>query len=467
MAKDGEAPSDEDEGLSPLASPGRDIPLTLRLLSGREVPININEDATMSELRRYIEKTLSLPAHLTRLYLDREEVTAGYDSNLSSAGVVEDSVLTVVTVTSEDFEEVTLEDFGQQLLPSRLRKVKYTGMGKAGRTYTFRDALLGDKVSIRCVKRAFDDEEWAAELVKEIYLLQHFRHENILRLLDMPPALEDLTVCLTVEHMDIDLASILRSSQELTEEHCQYLTYQILRALSYIHSAGVVHHHLKPRLVMVNKNCHVKLTDFLDAKPVGSTVFDGYDTQRWYTAPELVLCEDRRTATVPRIQLSGTCDAWSVGCILAEMYQRKPLLPSKDPAHHVMGIMKLLGPPSEEEMEWVSNQKARDFIAKAKNAPGAEWRSDALTANLGASEAAQELIRHLVVFDPRRRTTCQEALQQPYFTDWCDPEERQMDRCAAPVDWEHLTSVTARDMQRQHVRQECQRRHPEFFESKT
>ncbi|CAE7874838.1 erkA, partial [Symbiodinium necroappetens] len=390
---------------SPPSIRGRDITLTLRLLSGREVHISINEDATMAELRRYIEKTLALPAHLTRLYLGQDQVNSGYDSTLAQAGIEDEGVLTVVSVASEEFEEVTLEGFGQQLLPARLRKVKLSGACAFWRHYTFRDALLGDKISIRCVKQAFSDEEWAGNLVKEIYLLQHFKHENILKLLDVPPAFEDFNdICIMVEHMDIDLASVLRSSQELTEEHCQYLTYQILRALSYMHSAGVIHHQLKPRVVMVNKNCHVKLTDFLDALPANAVHFDDGDHNRWYRAPELILNQDWTA-----LKLSGACDAWSVGCILAEMYRRKPLLPSRDAITHVQSILKLLGAPREEEMEWVTNQKARDFVAGCTLPTSGP---DAWTASLGASEAAQDLLRRLVVFDPRRRCTCQEALQE-------------------------------------------------------
>jgi len=457
------AEPEAEEDQSPPSIRGRDITLTLRLLSGREVHISINEDATMAELRRYIEKTLALPAHLTRLYLGQDQVNSGYDSTLAQAGIEDEGVLTVVSVASEEFEEVTLEGFGQQLLPARLRKVKLSGACAFWRHYTFRDALLGDKISIRCVKQAFSDEEWAGNLVKEIYLLQHFKHENILKLLDVPPAFEDFNdICIMVEHMDIDLASVLRSSQELTEEHCQYLTYQILRALSYMHSAGVIHHQLKPRVVMVNKNCHVKLTDFLDALPANAVHFDDGDHNRWYRAPELILNQDWTA-----LKLSGACDAWSVGCILAEMYRRKPLLPSRDAITHVQSILKLLGAPREEEREWVTNQKARDFVARKAGCTLPTSGPDAWTASLGASEAAQDLLRRLVVFDPRRRCTCQEALQESYFQDWSDPEERQLDRSAEPVDWAHLESVTSRDKQRQYVRQECHRRHPEFFEPKT
>merc|ERR1711870_85665 len=60
----------------------------------------------------------------------------------------------------------------------------------------------------------------------------------------------------------MDLAQLIRSPQPLTEEHHQSFTYQISRALCYLHSAGVAHRDLKPANVLVNKDCAVKLCDF-------------------------------------------------------------------------------------------------------------------------------------------------------------------------------------------------------------
>ena len=41
--------------------------------------------------------------------------------------------------------------------------------------------------------------------------------------------------------MDTDLGLIIRSSQHLSERHVKFFTYQILKGLKYIHSAGVIH----------------------------------------------------------------------------------------------------------------------------------------------------------------------------------------------------------------------------------
>lgn len=44
--------------------------------------------------------------------------------------------------------------------------------------------------------------------------------------------------------MQSDLNEILRSEEPLTEEHHQFLLYQLLRGLKFIHSANIIHRDL-------------------------------------------------------------------------------------------------------------------------------------------------------------------------------------------------------------------------------
>ena len=137
--------------------------------------------------------------------------------------------------------------------------------------------------------------------------------------------------------MDTDLTQIIKSEQPLTEEHYKFFLYQLLRGLKYIHSAQIVHRDLvlyffikKPRNLLVNSNCDLKICDFGLARPlfhnIKANVLTEYVATRWYRAPELLLSAQHYTTSV---------DMWSVGCIFAEMLQRKPFLPGTDTKNQI------------------------------------------------------------------------------------------------------------------------------------
>lgn len=65
--------------------------------------------------------------------------------------------------------------------------------------------------------------------LREIKLLRHFHHENIISILDIlrPPSLDDFKeVYLVQELMETDLHRVIRT-QELSDDHCQYFIYQV------------------------------------------------------------------------------------------------------------------------------------------------------------------------------------------------------------------------------------------------
>lgn len=137
--------------------------------------------------------------------------------------------------------------------------------------------------------------------------------------------------------MPYDLNEILRSADTLSNEHHQFILYQLLRGLKFIHSANIIHRDLvlafwsflknsfffnkKPKNLLINEDCELKICDFGSAKPVMPNLkinqqqMTDYVTTRWYRAPELLLSWNQYTTAV---------DIWSVGCIFAEMLKRRP-----------------------------------------------------------------------------------------------------------------------------------------------
>lgn len=114
----------------------------------------------------------------------------------------------------------------------------------------------------------------------------------------------------------------------------QYILYQLLRGLKYVHSANVLHRDLKPSNLLLNSNCDLKIGDFGLARTTSETDFmTEYVVTRWYRAPELLLNCSEYTAAI---------DVWSVGCILGEIMTREPLFPGKDYVHQLRLITEVL-----------------------------------------------------------------------------------------------------------------------------
>ena len=161
---------------------------------------------------------------------------------------------------------------------------------------------------------AFQNATDAQRTFREIMFLQELSgHENIIRLLNVIRAKNNRDIYLVFDAMEIDLHAVIRANI-LEEIHKQYIIYQILKCLKYLHSADILHRDLKPANILLNSECHVKVADFGLARSLSSEhnesapVMTDYVATRWYRAPEILLGSTKYTKGV---------DMWSLGCILA------------------------------------------------------------------------------------------------------------------------------------------------------
>ncbi|MCO5601388.1 hypothetical protein L7F22_055508 [Adiantum nelumboides] len=289
----------------------------------------------------------------------------------------------------------------------RYQPLKPIGKGAYGIVCAARDLHMGVKVAIKRITNVFENITDARRTLREIKLLRHLFHENIIAVKDiMVPTckhtFKDLYV--VYELMDTDLHQIIRSSQLLNDDHHQYLIYQLLRGLKYLHSANVLHRDLKPSNLLLNANCDLKICDFGLARtgPEKGQFMTEYVVTRWYRAPELLLSCD---------EYGSAIDIWSVGCIFAELLGRKPIFPGKDYLHQLKLILSIIGTPAEVDLHFIPNETARSFIRSQPYTP----RVSLAKLYPNANPLAVDLIDKMLIFDPRKRITVIEALSHPYL----------------------------------------------------
>ncbi|XP_042510787.1 mitogen-activated protein kinase 3-like [Macadamia integrifolia] len=325
------------------------------------------------------------------------------------------------------------------------------GRGAYGIVCSVLNSETNEMVAIKKIANAFDNHMDAKRTLREIKLLRHLDHENIIGIRDVTPPPVRSAFCdvyIATELMDTDLHQIIRSNQQLSEEHSQYFLYQILRGLKYIHSANVIHRDLKPSNLLLNANCDLKICDFGLARPTSENEFmTEYVVTRWYRAPELLLNSSDYTASI---------DVWSVGCIFMELMNRRPLFPGRDHVHQMRLLTELLGTPNESELGFVRNEDARRFIRQLSPHP----RQPFAQIFPHVHPDAIDLIEKMLTFDPNRRITVEEALAHPYLARLHDIADEPV--CPEPFSFEFERQALTEDQMKEMIYREAIAFNPEY-----
>lgn len=289
----------------------------------------------------------------------------------------------------------------------------------------------GTKVAIKRLE-PFSRALLCVRALREIKTLRILRgHENIVTMFDIQrPADFGLfhEVYLIEEYMQSDLSKVIRT-QNLSYDHIQYFTYQILRGIKYVHSAGIIHRDLKPANLLVNSNCDLKICDFgLSTNtrdghddPSKSSPLTEYVATRWYRAPEIMFSASRYSTAV---------DMWSVGCIVAEMYVRSPLFPGSDYRSQITSIFSKLGTPAEMDQMTMMSRRARKYI---HTLPRSTYTLDSFLARSSKNidYSSLDLIQKLLVYAPNKRMTVHRALEHDFVQRYHDANDEPE---AKPVD---------------------------------
>ncbi|CAG0919761.1 unnamed protein product [Notodromas monacha] len=297
-------------------------------------------------------------------------------------------------------------------VPERYQMLFPVGSGAYGQVCSAVDASTKNKIAIKKLARPFQSAIHAKRTYREVKMLKHMQHENVIGLLDVfTPAetLDEFDDLYLVTHlMGSDLNNIIKT-QKLSDDHVQFLVYQILRGLKYIHSAGIIHRDLKPSNIAVNEDCELKILDFGLARHTEQEM-TGYVATRWYRAPEIML---------NWMHYNQTVDIWSVGCIMAELLTSRNLFPGTDHVDQLMRIMVLCGTPSDELLNKITSQEARNYIKSLK----VMKKKDFKQVFKGANPLAIDLLEKMLELDAEIRITAEQALAHPYLAQYADPSD--------------------------------------------
>jgi serine/threonine protein kinase len=267
-------------------------------------------------------------------------------------------------------------------------------------------------VAIKKIERAFEHPLFTKRTLRELRILRLLSHENVIDLLTIQKPLVDerLDIYAVFEIMETDLGSIVKSTQDLSMEHIQFFLYQILRGMKYVHSAGILHRDLKPRNLLVNGNCDLKICDFgLSRANIPEMMKAGamtdYISTRWYRAPELLCGAEIYTEAV---------DMWSIGCIFAELLLRHPFLPGDDTENQLELIVNCFGQPEARYLQSFNDGRMLNIFQEMEN-QNEEGHFNDTFAN--CDPVAVDLLKKMLLYDPEERITIEDALKHEFIGD--------------------------------------------------
>lgn len=332
---------------------------------------------------------------------------------------------------------------------SRYSPLESIGTGAYGVVCAAKDNRTGQRVAIKKIPKVFEILTVAKRTYRELKILRHLRHENIISILDVMQPPEDLSkfddVYVVLDLMESDLHHIIHSVQPLSDEHIKFFLYQIMRGLKYIHSANVLHRDLKPSNLLINRNCELKIGDFGMARGLSSssedhaTFMTEYVATRWYRAPELMLSLSEYTFSI---------DMWSVGCIFAEMLGRRQLFPGKNYLNQLQLILSVVGTPSEEYITNVGSDRVKTYLQSLPVRKPVEISM--LFPN--ATPVAIDLLDRLLQLEPKKRISAEEALAHKYLSQYHDLKDEPI--CTPPFDFTFEKKLLTKDELRKAIMEE-------------
>ncbi|XP_027330197.1 mitogen-activated protein kinase 15 [Abrus precatorius] len=342
---------------------------------------------------------------------------------------------------------------------SRYKIEEVIGKGSYGVVCSAYDTHTGEKVAIKKINDIFEHVSDATRILREIKLLRLLRHPDIVEIkhILLPPSRREFKdIYVVFELMESDLHQVIKANDDLTPEHYQFFLYQLLRGLKYIHTANVFHRDLKPKNILANADCKLKICDFGLARvafnDTPTAIFwTDYVATRWYRAPEL--CGSFFSKYTPAI------DIWSIGCIFAELLTGKPLFPGKNVVHQLDLMTDFLGTPSPEAIARVRNEKARRYLSSMRKKKPVPFSHKFPNVD----PLALRVLERMLAFEPKDRPTAEEALADPYFKGLAKVEREPSAQPVTKMEFEFERRRITKEDVRELIYREILEYHPKML----
>jgi len=320
------------------------------------------------------------------------------------------------------------------IIQERFKIIKTVGEGTFGKVVKAVDMKKCKKVALKLIKNI---EKYKKAAKFEILVLNKLNKWDstgkhlCVQMLDWCDYYGH--VCIAFELLGQSLFDFLKGNNynPYPLEQVRHISYQLCFAVKFLHDHNLSHTDLKPENVLfvnsdyttyydetlkqeirVVKNTEIRLIDF------GSATFD-YEhhssiiTTRHYRAPEVIL----------GLGWNESCDVWSVGCILFELFKGDALFQTHRDLEHLAMMRRILGPFPKNmikrtktkyfyngKLDWDQNASYARYIKKH-----CKYLFDYIDHDDKDAQNLFELISYMLEYEPEKRISLRASLRHKFF----------------------------------------------------
>uniref|UniRef100_A0A6A7FZX6 Casein kinase II subunit alpha n=2 Tax=Hirondellea gigas TaxID=1518452 RepID=A0A6A7FZX6_9CRUS len=327
--------------------------------------------------------------------------------------------------------------------------VRKIGRGKYSEVFEGIDTTVDHPVVLKVLKPVKKKK-----IKREIKILTNLRGgTNIIKLIECVRDPGSKTMCLVFEHIDaMDFKVLFPTFNDLD---VRFYIFELLKALHFCHSRGIIHRDVKPHNVMIDhQKRRLRLIDWGLAEFYHPhTEYNVRVASRYFKGPELLT--DMR-------MYDYSLDMWSLGCMLAGMiFRKEPFFRGSDNIDQLIRIIRVLG--TDEFDAYIKkygihlDNEVKQHIQSQPRHAKRPWNKFVHAENKRyISSEALDFLDGLLRFDHQTRFTAEEAMAHPYFEairHW-EATEKRSGRPFSSTDVSHLSKHGKQHQQQQQQEQQ-------------